>query len=212
MPTRTPTLRRERRLLREGAGTVAGIDEVGRGALAGPVTIGLVVVDSATPTVPRGVADSKLVTAATRDRLVPAIRSWAVAWALGEASAKEIDEIGIIAGLRRAALRALAQLESIPDAVILDGHHDYVGPLSGSTRVVTRVGADIDCSSVAAASILAKEHRDSAMRSLARTYPGYGWERNVGYGSIEHREAIARLGPTDLHRRSFAGVVVHSSD
>lgn len=212
MPSRSPTLRRERRLLREGAGTVAGIDEVGRGALAGPVTIGLVVVDSATPTVPRGVADSKLVTAATRDRLVPAIRSWAVAWALGEASAQEIDEIGIIAGLRRAALRALAQLESIPDAVILDGRHDYVGPLSGSTRVVTRVGADIDCSSVAAASILAKEHRDTKMRSLARTYPGYGWERNVGYGSIEHREAIARLGPTDLHRRSFAGVVVHSTD
>lgn len=211
MAPRTPTLRRERRLLREGARRVAGIDEVGRGALAGPVTIGVVVVDARTPTVPRGVRDSKLLTPQVRHRLAPAVRSWALESAIGEASSQEIDTMGIIAALRQAALRALDLLDSMPDVVLLDGRHDYLAPLGAPTRVVTRVGADLDCSSVAAASILAKTHRDDTMQQLAVVHPGYGWDRNAGYGSSEHRDAIARLGPTAHHRRSFAGVVIHST-
>jgi ribonuclease HII len=121
-----PTLREERRLLRAGHGLVAGMDEVGRGALAGPVTVGVVVVDAACRSAPAGVRDSKLLTPAAREALVPRLRRWGVARAVGHAEPEEIDRIGIIACLRLAANRALAALPLRPDCVLLDGSHDWL--------------------------------------------------------------------------------------
>jgi ribonuclease HII len=121
-----PTLREERKLLREGHRLVAGIDEVGRGSLAGPVTVGVVVVDLDTKPAPTGVRDSKLLTPAAREKLVPRVRRWAPMSAVGHASAAEIDEIGIIAALRLAAARAFATLEIRPDCGLLDGSHDWL--------------------------------------------------------------------------------------
>lgn len=124
----TPTLRVERALLREGHALVAGMDEVGRGALAGPVSVGIVVVDAACRTAPSGLKDSKLLAPAVRQRLVPRIRRWAVDHAVGHASAAEIDEVGLIAALRRAGQRAMAGLRLTPDFVVLDGNHDWLTP------------------------------------------------------------------------------------
>ena len=148
-----PTLRAERALLRCGHRLVAGVDEVGRGALAGPVSVGVVVVDETVRTVPAGTRDSKLLRPAARVALVPRIRRWAVASGVGHASPAEIDEIGIIAGLRLAGRRALAQLSVVPDLVILDGNHDYITPAGGVGLAVRPVvKADRDCASAAAAS------------------------------------------------------------
>jgi len=210
----TPSLRLERRLLRSGATAVAGVDEVGRGAIAGPVTLGVVVVHAHTPTAPPGTRDSKDLSPAARRRLAPLVRAWAVDWAVGESSAIEIDEVGIIAAMQRALVRAFDQLRIRPDVVILDGRHDFAtaaltehAALDSSTittRVVTRVGADRTCASVAGASILAKTDRDAQMTYLAGTYPDFGWDRNVGYATEEHRAGLLRGGPTPLHRRTFA--------
>lgn len=204
-----PHLRRERQFLRAGACAVGGVDEVGRGAIAGPVTLGIVVVQSQTPTAPKGTRDSKDLSATTREQLAPRIRSWAPDWAVGDATAAEIDEVGIIAAMMRALLRAYRQLRIRPDVVILDGRHDFASPAFAHIRgtppcVVTYTGADRTCSSVAAASVLAKSHRDAQMLQLAEQYPKFGWDRNVGYGSSEHRQALAEWGPTLHHRRSFA--------
>jgi ribonuclease HII len=126
--SRVPTLRHERRLLREGHLLVAGVDEVGRGALAGPVTVGVVVVDASVRTAPSGVRDSKLLTPAARTALVPRLRRWAVSWAVGHAEPEEIDRYGIIAALRLAARRAMVVLPDVPTGVLLDGSHDWFSP------------------------------------------------------------------------------------
>ncbi|WP_240643927.1 ribonuclease HII [Antribacter gilvus] len=128
-PRKAPTLRQERSLLASGARLVAGMDEVGRGALAGPVSVGVVVVDAATRTAPKGLTDSKLLTPSAREQLVPALRRWAVAYAVGHAEASEIDEHGIIGALRLAGRRALAQVRELAgpvDMVLLDGSHDWL--------------------------------------------------------------------------------------
>ncbi|MFP5345641.1 MAG: ribonuclease HII [Actinomycetes bacterium] len=124
--SRTPTLREERRLLREGHLLVAGMDEVGRGALAGPVTVGVVVVDGRTRSAPPGLRDSKLLTAAAREVLAPPLRRWAAAWAVGHAQPEEVDELGIICALRLAGRRALVQLGHAPGILLLDGNHDWL--------------------------------------------------------------------------------------
>lgn len=126
--SRVPTLRHERRLLREGHALVAGMDEVGRGALAGPVSVGVVVIDAGIRSAPTGVRDSKLLTPAARQALVPRLRRWAVAWAVGHAEPDEIDRYGIIASLRLAGRRALATLPDLPTCVLLDGSHDWLSP------------------------------------------------------------------------------------
>jgi len=125
---KVPSLREERRLLREGHLLVAGMDEVGRGALAGPVTVGVVVVNATVRTAPAGVRDSKLLTPAAREALVPRLRRWAPASAVGHAEPEEIDRYGIIAALRLAGRRALAQLPEVPTCVLLDGSHDWLSP------------------------------------------------------------------------------------
>lgn len=211
---RRPTLRFERSLLRERCTVLACADEVGRGALSGPVTIGVVVVTVDTRTAPQGVRDSKLLSAAERERLAPRIRRWAPAHGVGHASPDEIDAVGIMGGMRLAGRRALAQAGVEPDLVLLDGNHDYLtAPPQSSLLepdlepvppVVTAVKADLRCAAVAAASILAKTERDAHMVRLAADHPEYGWHENKGYASPSHVEALRRLGPSPQHRRSWA--------
>jgi ribonuclease HII len=213
--SRKPSLRVERALQRDGYRILAGMDEVGRGALAGPVSVGVVVIDETCRSAPQGVRDSKLLQPHAREVMVPRIRRWAFAHAVGHASPAEIDEIGIIAALRLAGRRALAALDVVPDLVILDGNHDWltapdeVGLLafgSGEVHtppVTTMVKADLKCSSVASASVLAKVERDRIMVDLAPDHTAYRWDLNKGYAAPEHLEALRALGPTVLHRRSW---------
>lgn len=212
-----PSLRMERNLLRGGVTHLACADEVGRGALSGPATVGMVVITAETRTAPQGVRDSKLLTPEARTRLAPKVRRWAVAHSVGHASPAEIDEFGIIAALRLAGHRALAGLTVDPDLVLLDGNHDYLshpdqpalfgGPDGLATvvpPVVTAIKADMRCAAVAAASILAKTARDALMVELAEVHPGYGWHENKGYASPDHIEALRVLGPCEAHRRSWS--------
>ncbi len=214
--SRTPTLRVERALQRDGHRVLAGMDEVGRGALAGPVSVGVVVIDESCRSAPQGVRDSKLLVPHARERMVPRIERWALAHAVGHASADEIDEIGIIAALRLAGTRALAGCGVTPDLVILDGNHDWltspqdVGLLAfahedqvATPAVTTMVKADLTCSSVAAASVLAKVTRDRIMVRLGEQDPSYGWVENKGYAAPEHLDALRRLGTSPWHRRSW---------
>lgn len=216
------SLRVERHLLRSGASLVCGIDEVGRGALSGPVSVGVVLVDAGVRRSLPGVRDSKLLTPQARSDLVPRIRRWAAGWAVGHASAREIDDVGIIVALRRAGLRALAALPRRPDAILLDGKHDWLTPpaqaslfaepesepaleevLRSLPPVTMRIKADLTCTSVAAASVLAKTERDGLMADLDRRHPGYGWAGNKGYASPDHLEALAARGACEEHRRSW---------
>ncbi len=214
-----PSLRVERALQRDGHRVLAGMDEVGRGALAGPVSVGVVVIDESCRSAPPGVKDSKLLTPLARRRMVRPIQRWARAYAVGHASPAEIDEIGIMGGLRLAGMRALASVEStglVPDLVILDGNHDWLTPPDemgllafaheGSPSVppvTTMIKADMKCSSVAAASVIAKVERDSMMVSLDAEHPEYGWAVNKGYAAPEHMLALEAHGPCVLHRRSW---------
>jgi ribonuclease HII len=219
-----PSLRFERELQRGGHRLVAGMDEVGRGALAGPVSVGVVVIDELCRSAPVGVKDSKLLSHRVRESLVPKIRGWATAYAVGHASPGEIDRHGIMVALRFAGARALAALSVVPDLIILDGNYDWltepgrVGllglldeelglvcgtPAGPCVPVTTMVKADMFCSSVAAASVLAKVERDAMMVQLAAEVPGYAWELNKGYSAPEHFVALATHGPTVHHRRSW---------
>ncbi|MGI9195978.1 MAG: ribonuclease HII [Candidatus Nanopelagicales bacterium] len=198
-----PTLRTERALLRAAsAGTLAAIDEVGRGALAGPVAVGVVVIDLDSPSAPRGVRDSKACPEPERRALVPRIRRWARSSAVGFASSQEIDERGIIRALALAATRALNAIGE-PSVVLLDGNHDWLRRSCRSLPVVTRISGDATCASVAAASILAKVARDDLMARLAEDFPAYRWESNRGYAAPEHVAALERFGPSPLHRLSW---------
>jgi ribonuclease HII len=199
MPHQPPTHSVERSLRRTGAILVVGLDEVGRGAWAGPVTVGAAVTGLRRP--PEGLTDSKLLTPRRRTELAPVLADWVTAHALGEATALECDELGMTAALRLAAVRALEALPVQPDAVILDGKHDYLG---GPWRVRTVIKGDQSCVCVAAASVLAKVHRDAQMAELAPAYPAYGFEDNAGYPSPVHRAALEEFGPTEHHRLSWS--------
>lgn len=214
-PSGKPSLRVERTLLREGRTWIAAMDEVGRGALAGPVSVGVVLVDASVQTVPQGVRDSKLLAPHVRERLVPRIRRWAPAYAVGHAGPDEVDAVGIMTALRRAGQRALAQLPAVPDLVLLDGNHDWLTDPNGdglfaliegaptSPPVRTLIKADLKCSSVAAASVLAKVERDAMMTELHPQFPRYAWADNKGYSAPEHLEALRRHGPTEHHRQTW---------
>lgn len=183
------------------------MDEVGRGCLAGPVTVGVAVVDADTPTAPTGLRDSKDLSPAVREALVPKLRAWAVRVTVGSASAAEIDEFGIMGGLRLAAIRAFAEAPAGVSAVILDGTHNWLTPGSDwpgwDAQVVTGAKGDSRCSSVAAASVVAKCHRDAVMRELDMQWPGYGWADNKGYAAPAHVAGLAELGPCVQHRKSW---------
>jgi len=196
----TPTLRLERRCWQAGERVVVGIDEVGRGAWAGPVTVGAVV---PAPEHLRGIRDSKELSRPERDRAAAAVRDWAVAIGIGHASALECDELGMTAALRVAANRALAQLAAQgyePDRVILDGNHDY---LRLGERCTTVVKGDASVLAVAAASCVAKVTRDALMIADAENYPPYDFESNVGYPAPVHKHALRGYGPSAIHRRSW---------
>ncbi|MDQ2837674.1 MAG: ribonuclease HII [Actinomycetota bacterium] len=219
---KVPTLRYEREVWRTGAGLLVAVDEVGRGALAGPVSVGVVLLAADTKPAPLGVADSKLLTPQARQRLVPRIRRWALDCAVGHASAAEIDLIGIIAALRLAAERAVSQLFQPPDWVLLDGNHDYLTPREQPglfdvaptvvdeperwrcrVPVRTLIKGDMRCSSIAAASVLAKTERDAMLIELAEHYPQYGFADNKAYASPQHVAALAEHGPSQIHRCSW---------
>lgn len=214
-----PTLDYEHRFLGSGARLLAGIDEVGRGAIAGPVTVGIAVVDLSRPVLLDDVRDSKLLKESDRERLEPLVRSWSVASAVGHASASEIDAMGIIAALRTAGTRAWLQILAAgvtPDVVLLDGSHNWLSPETQASLfddapagpgcdapVHTLVKADMQCLSVAAASILAKVERDRLMRTLHTEFPAFAWNENKGYGTASHKEALRAAGPTPYHRVSW---------
>lgn len=188
-------------LFAQGCTWVAGLDEVGRGAWAGPVAVGVVAVTrDGLAGVPPGVRDSKLLAEAAREALFEPLAAWSPAYAVGEATATECDELGMTAAQALAAARALALLGVEPDAVIVDGSFDYTGHPAARALV----GADESCTPVAAASVLAKVTRDRAMIAHDAVFPGYGFARNKGYASLEHRRAVARDGLSPLHRRSWA--------
>lgn len=202
-----PTLETERGWFALGARVVAGIDEVGRGAIAGPVMVGVVAIDETVAEVPHGLADSKLMTPKRREVMVPVIEGWSIASAVGAATAQEIDTIGIMGGLSLAASRALATLRTefgvTPDVVILDGNTSFLVEEDGGPRVVLQTKADQTCASVSAASVVAKVRRDALMREMHEIHPQYGWAGNKGYGASAHTAAIREHGLTDLHRRSW---------
>ena len=192
-----------------GAGSlVAGVDEVGRGPLAGPVVAAAVVLPGAG--VPGGLADSKRLSARRRAVLDVAIRG-SCAWGIGVVEPDAIDRLNIFAATMLAMTLALADLErrfavTVAQALI-DGNHTPEGRAPGwrwSARAV--VGGDGSEPAISAASIVAKQYRDRLMREAGHDHPHYGWERNMGYGTREHLDALARHGPTALHRRSFAPV------
>ena len=211
MTVAVPRLTVERRLLREHALVIA-CDEVGRGALAGPVAVGAAVIDAARARrrIPEGLRDSKLVAEHHRHAVAERAAGWVWASSVGWATADEIDRVGIIRALGLAALRAIADLRAqgiVPEEaiVILDGNHDYITPAGGGgLRVQPIVKADRDCASAAAASVLAKVARDDLMTRLHEEHPVYRWERNKGYASAEHRDAIRSHGLSAHHRASWA--------
>jgi ribonuclease HII len=198
-----PTLDVEREFFANGARIVAGMDEVGRGAIAGPVTIGVVAIDSNVGEIPAGLRDSKLMTPKRREAMVPVAKEWGIAWATGSATAAEIDKFGIVTSLGLAASRALQNLGITPDVVILDGNTAFLMEEAGGPRIVTRIKADQDCACVSAASVIAKVERDTLMTQLHEQFPHYGWEGNKGYGAAVHTDAIKTHGVTDLHRKSW---------
>ncbi|MFV0251735.1 MAG: ribonuclease HII [Beutenbergiaceae bacterium] len=216
MTSKPPSRRLERELLAGGHRLVAGMDEVGRGALAGPVSVGVVVVDAETGRTPAGLRDSKLLRPAVRERLRAPIRRWSRASAVGHSSPQEIDSFGIIVALRLAGARALAQLAQAqwaPDVVVLDGKHDWLSqpvhqpPLSvpvPQVPVVMQIKGDLKVTAIAAASVLAKTERDALMVDLDSRFPDYGWAGNKGYAAPDHTSALRALGPCEHHRRSWS--------
>jgi ribonuclease HII len=180
----------------KGLRLISGADEVGRGCLAGPLVVGMVVL-------PQGcqlqLADSKLLSAKKRTALASLIERQALAWSLGKVEHTEIDELGLSAAIRLAYERALDSLGIKPDRLVIDGphriiDHDFVEPI---------VKADQKIACVAAASIIAKVARDEWMQQQSKLYPGYGFATNVGYGSPQHLAALKEYGPSAIHRKSF---------
>jgi ribonuclease HII len=191
----------EKELRSEKGPLIAGIDEVGRGPLAGPVVACAVVMPPDQRAI-RGVDDSKKLTADERDRLAVRIIETAISVGIGAASVREIDRVNIYHANVIAMRRALKRLSVVPDHVIIDGKR--IRTLEWDHTAI--VGGDAKCYSIACASIIAKVTRDRVMRALARRYPGYRWENNVGYSTKAHFEGLAAQGITPHHRRSFIPV------
>lgn len=187
-------------LYNSGCDVVVGIDEVGKGAWAGPLAVGVAII-------PRqgempGVRDSKSLSERRREDLFDAVGQWCTAWSIGYASHVECDDLGMAAAQRLATSRALTRLEMTPDAAVVDGSWDFVTPLV--PRVEMRVKGDTSCLSIAAASILAKVTRDRLMRSWAEDYPQWSFDTNKGYPCHRHRTALQGYGPSAIHRRSWS--------
>ncbi len=182
------------------AGRVAGVDEAGRGPLAGPVVAAAVILDPKHRI--RGLRDSKAMTPRQREEVALVIRERALCWALGEASVAEIDRINILQATLLAMRRAIEALEPCAEYALIDGNQ--LPTLLIPARAV--VGGDASEPAISAASILAKTHRDALMRAFDAAHPGYGFAEHAGYGTPDHLARLRRLGPCPLHRRSFAPV------
>jgi ribonuclease HII len=189
----------EREASGHGYGRVAGADEVGRGALCGPVVAGAVILGDGFD--PEGIDDSKRLTEGQRVVLAARIRAQARAWALAAVDAAEIDRLNILRATCLALRRAVEGLAEPPDFLLVDGF--AVPGLQVQQRAIVK--GDALSVSIAAASILAKVARDDMMRECDGRYPGYGLAQNMGYASEDHREALRRMGPSEIHRRSFHG-------
>lgn len=196
----TPDFSLEQLALKNGATRVAGVDEVGRGPLAGPVTAAAVVLDP--QNIPEGLNDSKALSAKKREALYDVIFE-AADVSIAHASVEEIDELNILRASHLAMERAVAGLTVAPDHLLIDGNMIPRG-LTGSCEAVVK--GDAKSLSIAAASIVAKICRDRIMWDLAQQFPGYGWETNAGYPSKKHKDALVDLGVTPHHRRSFKPV------
>jgi len=225
-----PTLDHERRLWKDGHQWVGGLDEVGRGAWAGPVSVGVAVLPTGVTrrTMPLWLRDSKLLHEVRREAIFDDVAAWCACWAVGHASATECDIWGMTAALRLASFRALASLSIAPDALVVDGPYDLLrqpplqlqmlgdgaalsaGPempdVAPPGTIVPIVDADALCAAVSAASVLAKVVRDRLMREEAPHYPAYQFEENKGYPSSAHKRALRGYGLSAIHRRSWSFV------
>lgn len=219
-----PTLNFENELWAGGARFVIGMDEVGRGAIAGPVAVGVAMVDKTSPKSsepwPAKLRDSKLISEKVRNEIVDDVSDWVHSSAVGMVSAKEIDERGIVHALASAGAIALAKLLADPDirqqvindgaVIILDGSHNWLGEKASGVSVVVRTKADRDCVSVAAASVIAKVTRDNLMTELENQISGYGLAGHKGYASAMHIDAVRRNGPSSEHRTTWLTKILAS--
>lgn len=180
---------------------ICGVDEAGRGPLAGSVVAAAVILDPANPIA--GLADSKKLSAARREKLAHEIRTHALAWAIGEASAAEIDEINILQATFLAMRRAVAGLSVTPSHALIDGNRIPPGLLCPAEAIIK---GDAKEPAISAASILAKTHRDAQLLELDVMFPQYGFSRHMGYPTAAHLQALQQYGPSPVHRRSFAPV------
>ncbi len=213
-----PSLNFEASFAGAGVRHVIGMDEVGRGCIAGEVAVGAALIDIQKTTWPENLRDSKLLAEKAREEIFPLLVEYAIGYSVGTATVSEIEEHGIIKALGLAGSRsiqglldqptALAILKSEPVQLILDGNIDYLGTKSFGFPVATKVQADRDCVSVATASVLAKVTRDKLMLNLAKEYPGYGLDKNKGYASAQHRRALVELGPSEIHRISWLSKIL----
>jgi ribonuclease HII len=211
-----PSLETEHRIFDRGNRFVIGIDEVGRGAIAGPVAVGVCLIDksnSALEAWPEKLQDSKLMTAKSRAEITKPLTDWVGAYAVGFSTNSEIDDSGISEALRMAAGRALDELfqdaqrrKLMAEAgavILLDGSHNWLGKVSYGLDVQVQVKADTNCVSVASAAVLAKVTRDALMQELEEKYPGYGLAGHKGYASAAHIAALRTLGPSAIHRLTW---------
>ena len=194
---KAPGLTMERSLWEAGHDIVVGVDEVGRGAWAGPIMVGAAVVPKDKRLTK--VRDSKMLTEREREVMFDRIAEWCVAWAVGGASQVECDELGMSAAQKLAAKRAMERLGVVPDRVLIDGNWNFVG----GSNVRTVIRGDATSLSIASASILAKVTRDRIMREESVNYPGYEFDRNKGYPCPKHKAFLAGMGPSAIHRRTW---------
>lgn len=208
-----PSLDFERRIFERGNRFVIGIDEVGRGAIAGPVAVGVSIIDKTNPDLmkwPEKLQDSKLMTEKSRSEIGPLLAEWVGNYSVGFSTNTEIDQLGISEALRIAAGRALDDLFKDPQirktiaedsaVILLDGSQNWLGKVSYGLDVQVQIKADTSCVSVAAAAVLAKVTRDSLMQELDKQNPGYGLAGHKGYASKAHIAALRTLGPSAIHR------------
>ena len=221
-----PSLNLENELWARGARFVIGMDEVGRGAIAGPVAVGVALLDKQSEKSqlpwPEKLCDSKLISEKVRNEIVQPVASWVSASAVGMVSAADIDSRGIVDALATAGSIALAEMledqtlrsEIIRDGavIILDGSHNWLGPKASGIEVMVRTKADRDCVSVAAASVIAKVARDNLMIELSQSVPSFGLEGHKGYASASHIEAVRRLGPSAQHRVTWLTKILAGGD
>jgi ribonuclease HII len=212
-----PSLNLEHELWASGARYIIGMDEVGRGAIAGPVAVGVAILDRQDPRIetpwPSKLKDSKLLSEKARNEILQPVKAWILGHAVGMATAIEIDSSGIVRALALSAGRALDELLS--DAllrksiaqdgaiIILDGSHNWLGAKASGIPVIVRTKADRDCVSVAAASVISKVERDNLMIELSGVFPEYGLDGHKGYASEGHIQAIKSQGPSEIHRHTW---------